>query len=224
MIGDDQNSVKRVRASGVQASSPIDLLAIGFSRTEADAILGEGMARRILTRYGGIRGVGEASTADISVMTGLDEFEVLRAQALIEIGRKVGMSGKGELTTIQSPRDAVLLIVKELRKYRHEKREHFFAILLDTKNQILMIETVHIGTLNLSLVGPREVFRVAIREGASSVIVAHNHPSGDPTPSPEDIDVTRRLVEIGKLLDMPILDHVIVGEPNYVSLHDRGIL
>ena len=224
VLEDDQNAVTRVKTLGVQGSSSIDLIALGFSRSEADAVSGESMARRMLARYGSIRGLGEAAPADLVTMTGLDEYEILRAQSLIEIGRKVGMAGKGELTTIDSPQDAATLIVRELRKYRNEKREHFFAILLDTKNQILKIETIHIGTLNMSLVGPREVFRVAIREGASSVIVAHNHPSGDPTQSPEDVEVTRRLVEIGKMLDIPVLDHVIIGEPGYTSLHDKGYL
>ncbi len=151
------------------------------------------MARKIWTRYSGIRGIREVSP-------------------------------KGEAVTIDSPQDAVHVIVRELGIYRSEKREHVFAILLDSKNQILRIETVHIGTLNASLVGPREIFRIAIREGASSLILAHNHPSGDPTPSVEDIDLTHRMVDVGRMLDIPVLDHVILGDPGYVSLHQRGVL
>ncbi len=206
------------------SSSPIDLVAIGFSRSESDAILGEGMARRILTRYGGLRGVWDASSADLSIMTGLDEFEIFRSQALMEIGRRAAKMGRGEQITVQSARDAVQLIVSELGKYRSEKREHVFAILMDAKNQILKIETVHIGTLNASLVGPREIYRPAIREGASSLILAHNHPSGDPTPSGEDIDITEKLAKVGLLLDIPLLDHVIIGDPDFVSLHQRGVI
>jgi DNA repair protein RadC len=182
------------------------------------------MARRILTRYGGVRGVWDASPADLSLMTGLDEFEVFRAQALMEIGRRAAVMGPGDKLTIQSPEDAVQLIVKRLHDFRHERREHVFAILLDSKNQILKIEIVHIGTLNMSVIGPREIYRIAIREGASSLILAHNHPSGDPTPSPEDIDITRKLVDIGLLLDIPLIDHLVLGDPHFVSLHQRGVL
>ncbi len=223
MRGDD-NSTTRVRTGGIQGSSPIDLIAIGFSRTEADSNQAEEMARKIWTRYSGIRGIREVSPVEIAEITGLDEFEILRVQSLMEIGRRASMVGKGEAVTIDSPQDAVHVIVRELGIYRSEKREHVFAILLDSKNQILRIETVHIGTLNASLVGPREIFRIAIREGASSLILAHNHPSGDPTPSVEDIDLTHRMVDVGRMLDIPVLDHVILGDPGYVSLHQRGVL
>ncbi|HWD40465.1 MAG TPA: DNA repair protein RadC [Fimbriimonas sp.] len=219
MTSHAENPIQRVRGAGVRASSPIDLIAIGLARSFEDAAENEPTARRLLTRYRSLKGFGEAAPAELATMTGLDDFEMLRNQALIEIGRRIAQLGPGHKATVDDPDDVVAEIVEYLDHVRSEKREHFFAVLLDSKNHILKVEPIHIGTLNMSLVGPREVFRAAVREGASSLIVAHNHPSGDPTPSPEDIDVTKRLVDIGLLLDIPVLDHVIVGDPGYVSLH-----
>ena len=102
--------------------------------------------------------------------------------------------------------------------------EHFYCLLLSTKNRINGIHEVSIGTLNAAVVHPREVFKAAILSNSAAVILVHNHPSGDPTPSPEDVQLTRQLVEAGKLLDMPVLDHVIIGNRRYSSLKEKGIL
>jgi DNA repair protein RadC len=215
-----QNPVERVRNSGVHAATTIDLLAVAFSRREADAAQGEQMARDILARIGKIQALGEISLADIHELSGLEDFEALRCQALLVLGRRTGVAGKGSSNTITCKED-----VEELLDYlRNEKREHFCVVLLDSKCKVMRTTTVHVGTLTMSVVGPREVFREAIREGASSIIVAHNHPSGDPTPSPEDIQVTKKLVELGKELDIHVLDHVILGYQTSVSLADRGLI
>jgi DNA repair protein RadC len=169
-----------------------------------------------LQRFGSLKSFSEAGATDISEITGLEGFEVLRAQALIEIGRRSAKTTRGEITTIESPEDAFEL----LQYLQGEKREHFVAILLDAKAQVMRVANIHIGTLTASIVGAREVFREAIRDGASSIIVAHNHPSGDPTPSPEDIEVTQKLFEIGEMLDIPVLDHIIIGERYALSLRE----
>jgi len=210
--------VQRVRSVGVRAASIVDLLAIGFARREEDVPLNEGLMRKMLMRFGSLRGLSEASPADIGAATGLEDFELLRAQALMEVGRRTNTAGKGPMDEILAP-GAVMALLDHLR---FEKREHFIVILLDAKNQVMRVSSVHIGTLSMSIVGAREVFREAIRDGASALIVAHNHPSGDPTPSPEDFDVTLRLVEIGKMLDIPVLDHVIIGERRYHSFSEKG--
>jgi DNA repair protein RadC len=212
--------LQRVRASGVAAASPVDLVAVGFSRWQSDVPLAEAQSRALLTRYGSIRAVAEAAFSDLSSATGLEEFEILRALALIELGRRSAGAGKGDIESIGSAQDVMNL----LDYLRFEKREHFVAILLNAKNGVMRVAHIHIGTLTMSVVGAREVFREAIRDGASSIIVAHNHPSGDPTPSPEDIEVTKQLVEAGKLLDIQVLDHVIIGERRYTSLHERGLI
>jgi len=151
---------------------------------------------------------------------GLEGFEALRCLSLIEIGRKAALAGKGEVYAIEGPSDVMCLLEIPVS----EKREHFYAILLDSANVVMRKALIHIGTLTMSIVGPREIFREAVREGASSIIVAHNHPSGDPTPSPEDIEVTKQLVQAGKMLDIPVLDHVIIGHGTYRSLSEMGLM
>lgn len=212
----DRGVLARVRDAGVRAASITDLLAVGLARRDSDVSECELPAKKMLRRFGSLKALGEMGVTDISADTGLEGFEALRVQALIEIGRRCGQTSRGEITTIDSPEDAF-----ELLKYlQGEKKEHFVAILLDAKNQVIRIAEIHVGTLTASIVGAREVFREAIRDGASSIIVAHNHPSGDPTPSPEDIDVTKRLFEVGDLLDIPVVDHIIVGERYAVSLKE----
>ena len=115
-------------------------------------------------------------------------------------------------------------IVELFAYLKHEKKEHFCAVFLDAKNMVIRTATIHIGTQTSSIVAPADVFREALREGAVSVVVAHNHPSGDPTPSAEDIIVTDRLVELGRLLNIPVLDHVVIGERKSVSFRERGLI
>ncbi len=212
--------VDRVRSAGVKSASPVELLAIGFSRRREDADAAETVARDMLKRFHSIGRVADASPEDITSGTGLEDFEILRCLALIELGRRAGYAEKGERKEIDVPED----VYEHLEHLRYEKQEHFVALLLDSKNRVMRVANVHIGTLTMSLVGPREVFRIAIREGASAIIVAHNHPSGDPTPSPEDHEVTSRLVEVGKMLDIPVLDHVIIGDPESISFSRKGWL
>lgn len=212
--------VERVRSQGVRASSSTDLVSIGFSRREEDANASDLMARRFLTKFGNIHDLCDVSAYDLLELSGLEGFEAMRAQALLELGRRAGAAVKEQVREITGPDDVVAL----LDHLRFEKKEHFVAILLDSKNQVMRWADVHVGTVNMSIVGPREVFREAIREGAASVILAHNHPSGDPTPSPEDIDVTRHLSEVGKMLDIPVLDHIVIGGRRAVSLRERGLV
>ena len=210
-----------MRSSGVKAASPLDLIAIGFSRREDDAAAGEDMARKFVHRFPSIARMADISNDDIREFAGLEDFEILRSQALMEIGRRTAGATVGELDVVNDKEDVVRL----LSHLKGQKQEHFCVIFLDAKNQVMRHADIHKGTLTMSPVGPREVFREAIREGASAIVVAHNHPSGDPEPSPEDIDATAKLVEVGKLLDIPLLDHVIIGDANRsVSLKRRGYI
>lgn len=202
----------------MRATTSVDLASLGFARREEDVEPSTG--RRLLQRFGSIRNLGEVSPEVLREELGLEGFEALRCLALMELGRRVGEAGKGEEDQLDSAQD----VSRRLRWLRNEKKEHFLAILLDSQNRVMREATIHVGTLTMSLVGPREVFREAVREGASSIIVAHNHPSGDPQPSPEDIEVTKQLVEVGKMLDIPVLDHVIIGDPDFWSLKQRGLM
>ncbi len=212
------NSYERLKNVGIGTASPVDLIAVGFSRRESDAE--DTAAREFLQRKGSITNLGEVSPQELRDDFGLEPFESTRALALIELGRRIGSSAKGIPEEITSASDVAALF----GHLRREKREHVCAIFLDTKGYVLRSMTIHIGTVNASLVGPREIFREAVREGATSIIVVHNHPSGDPTPSPEDVAVTDRLVEVGKALDILVLDHVILGENREFSFKERGLL
>jgi DNA repair protein RadC len=218
VAGFDHGIVHRVLSAGVRAASPVDLIAIGFARREADVAMAEGPSRKVLQRFGSLRGLSEASRADLGAATGQDDFEVLRSMALMELGRRMAAAGTGPKNSIDSAND----VIAHLDHLRYEKREHFVVILLDAKNAIIRIAPIHVGTLTMSVVGAREVFREAIRDGASAIIVAHNHPSGDPTPSPEDYEVTKQLVEVGRMLDIPVLDHVVIGERRHFSFAQTG--
>lgn len=205
-------SLERIKASGYAGASVIDLLAVGFARRAPD--VSEEAGRGLIKYLGRIQALSEVTPAELREQTGLDGFELERALALLELGRRCGWAGKGVVTEIEGPED-----VAELFGYlRNEKREHFCAVMLDTKNKVMRTATIHIGTVNASIVGPREVFREAIRDGASSLIVVHNHPSGDPTPSPEDRLITERLKRLGEELEIPVLDHVIIGYYEAFSL------
>lgn len=198
----------------------IDLCAVGFSRREEDVEPNLFVANSVVRRLEGISSTNSLAFDILNESFGFDEFESLRSLCLIELGRKVALAKRGEPEVVEGPSDVLCLLEHLL----NEKREHFYAILLDAQNQVMRKALIHIGTLNMSLVGPREVFREAVRDGASSVVVSHNHPSGDVTPSPEDIEVTRHLVEVGNLLDIPVLDHVIIGHGGYRSLKEAGLM
>jgi DNA repair protein RadC len=220
VVGFDRGIVQRVLTVGVRAASVVDLVAISFSRREEDVPLAEVPSRKMLQRFQSLRGLSEASRSDLQASTGLDDFEVLRAQALIELGRRMANAAAGPKETIDSAEDVMAL----MDHLRYEKREHFIAILLDTKNNVIRTAPIHVGTLNASIVGPREIFREAIRDGAASVILVHNHPSGDSTPSPEDHEVTQHLVKIGDMLDIPVVDHVVIGERRCFSFAESGLI
>jgi len=141
-------------------------------------------------------------------------------KAALEIGRRLLIGGVDTRLQIRSPADVASLLLLEMG---HLEQEHLRTVLLDTKNRVQQIATIYIGSVNSAQVRIGEVFRDAIRRNSAALIVAHNHPSGDPTPSPEDILVTRQIVEAGKLLDIDVLDHLILSHSRYVSLRERGL-
>jgi DNA repair protein RadC len=136
------------------------------------------------------------------------------------MGRRLLLAAPEERLQICSPADAANLLMLDMA---HLDQEHLRLVLLDTKNRVLASPTVYKGNVNTSVIRISEIFREAIRHNSTSLIVAHNHPSGDPTPSPEDVRVTRQIHEAGKLLDIDVLDHLIIGQGRYVSLKERGL-
>ena len=178
---------------------------------------GEEAAQRLIERLG-FEGAARADAALLRSEAGLSALAARRLEAAFALGRRLERRSLGARPTLRSPDRVARLLAPELRG---EERECFFALLLDSKHRLKRRVLVSIGTLSASLVHPREVFREAIRSAAAALVVAHNHPSGDPEPSAEDIEVTRRLHEAGKLLGIPLLDHVVVGDGRFVSLRER---
>jgi DNA repair protein RadC len=155
---------------------------------------------------------------ELSTRFGMPSATAARVAAAFALGRRVEHARRPLRPSMRSPRRVHELVAVELRGL---ERERFLVLLLDGKHRLKRRELVSEGTLTTSLVHPREVFRPAVRESAAAVVVVHNHPSGDPEPSLEDVEVTRRLIEAGRLLGIPLLDHVVVGDGRFASLRER---
>ena len=218
-IPTDERPRERLIAYGADALSIAELLAV-LLRTGTEQCNAIGLAEQLLARFKNIRGVSHATIEEMAEVHGIGPAKAAQIKAAIEFGRRLISASPEERTKIRSPRDVYNLLGPTLRD---EKREHFMARLLDTKNGVMRSKTVSVGDLSSSIVHPREVFVEAIRHGAASLIVSHNHPSGDPAPSPEDIAVTRRLAEAGELLGIELLDHIVLGDDRWVSLKERGL-
>lgn len=168
----------------------------------------------------GLPYLASLSEFEISTIFGLDEKSSFTLMIVFEFARRLGKNNNSEKVIIRSPQDAVPL----LDDIKYQEKEHFIVLFLNTKNMVTGRETVSIGYLNASLVHPRELFKAAIRQGAASIIVCHNHPSGDTTPSREDISITNRIVEAGELIGISMLDHIIIGGDSWTSLRERGLI
>ena len=216
----DERPRERLIHYGADALSPTELLAI-LLRTGNEQRSATGLAEHLLSEFHGIRGVARATVTELASVHGIGPAKAAQIKAAIEFGRRLVAASPEERPKVRSPRDIYDLLGPALRD---EKREHFVAVLMDTKGGVMRQRTVSVGDLSSSLVHPREVFAEAIRYSAASIIVAHNHPSGDPTPSPEDAAVTRRLVEAGEILGIEVLDHVVLGDGRWVSLKEKGLM
>ncbi|AZN42289.1 RadC family protein [Paenibacillus albus] len=209
---------ERMMTAGAEALSHAELLAI-LLRTGTKRESAVLLASRILSQCGDLRGLVDMSIAEMTKIRGIGTAKAVQLRAGIELGRRLAITQQGELPTIRKPADAANLLMEELR---YLKQEHFVCLFLNTKNQVILKETLSVGTLNATLVHPREVFRAAIRCSSASLICVHNHPSGDPTPSPEDIALTRRLIDAGELVGIDVLDHLVIGDNRFISLKERG--
>jgi DNA repair protein RadC len=215
----DERPRERLLSVGPQALSTTELLAITLrTGTGGENVLR--LAERLLAQCNGLAGVARASVKELCEVRGIGPAKAIEIKAALEIGRRLLATAPEERPRVTSPADAANLLMAEMMLL---EQEHMRLILLDTRNHVLNSPTVYVGSLNTSVVRIGELFRAAIRENAAAMIVAHNHPSGDPSPSPEDIHVTRQIASAGKLLDIELLDHVIIGRQRYVSLKERGL-
>lgn len=206
---------------GVKSLSNSELIAV-IIRTGSKGDTAIQLAERIISLDD--RGIGFLSDATIEELTdvkGIGNCKAAQLLAAIELGKRISAYKKEDNIRISCPNDIADLLMEEMR---YLKKEYFKIAILDTKNQIITIENISIGNLNSSIVHPREVFNMAIKRSANSIILVHNHPSGDPTPSSEDINITNRLIEAGNILGIKVLDHIIIGDNKYISFKERNII
>lgn len=211
--------MSRLTRLGVTSIGAVDLIALVRAASEKD-VDGELDGAKTWLRTHRIAEFRSMTPADMKELAGLEGFEATRALAFLELGRRAGAAAHGEFTHFQRPDD----VFRHMGFLREEKQEQFWVVFLNAKNGVLTAKEIHRGTVNMSVVGAREVFGEAFRLGAVSIVAVHNHPSGDPTPSPEDFAITQKLAEIGAMLEVELLDHVIIGHHRAVSLKELGAL
>ncbi|MFA1711770.1 DNA repair protein RadC [Peribacillus frigoritolerans] len=211
---------ERFLQDGPQSLSNQELLALLLrTGSREESVLQ--LSGRLINSFKGLRLLKEASVEELIMIKGIGEAKAIQILASVELGRRINNLNDQDRYVIRSPEDGANYCMEEMRFL---SQEHFVCLYLNTKNQVLQKTTVFIGSLNASIVHPREVFKEAFKRSAASIICLHNHPSGDPSPSREDIEVTKRLVECGKIIGIEVLDHIIIGEHKYVSLKEKGYL
>jgi DNA repair protein RadC len=215
----DERPRERLMRVGPQALSTAELLAI-ILRVGVGGENVLTMAQRILATYEGLGGIARADFAQLAAEHGLGPAKTAQILAALELGRRLMAESPEERWQIRAPSDAAHILMPKLG---FQEQEHFAILYLDTRNRVSDQEVLYVGSLNTSLVRVAEVFRGAVRRNCAALIVAHNHPSGDPNPSPEDVSLTRRLVDAGKLLEIDVLDHLVIGHNRYVSLRERSL-
>jgi len=212
---------ERLLSGGPEILSDAELLALILrSGSAADGNTAVDMARKLIQHFGDLRRLAGATIAELCTFPGIGPAKAAEIQALFELARRFARSEIRPGTRLTSSQDVFDHFHERLRARR---KEVFISLLLDSKNRLLREVQVSEGSLNASIVHPREVFAPVIRESAAAVLFVHNHPSGDPTPSREDIELTTRLREAGELMGVRVLDHIIVGNGEYVSFCDRGL-
>ena len=213
---------EKLLSNGPASLTETELLAIilrtGNASTRETAL---DHARALLNRFHGLKGIDNASLEELRVVKGLGVAKVAQLKACMEIARRLGERKWRPGEPLKSPETVFRHFRLKLQK---EKREIFCVALLNNKNRLIREVKISEGSLTASLVHPREVYQPAVRESAAAVLFVHNHPSGDPAPSQEDIEITRRLKEVGDMMGIRVLDHVVIGHDDYFSFSDRGLL
>ena len=210
---------ERLQHAGAGSLSNAELLAIilrigGRGENVLD------MAQRLLSTYHGLGGLARASCGELATQRGVGTAKAAQMLAAFELGKRLLVASPDDRPQVTSPADAANLLMAEMSTL---EQEHMRVLLLDTKHRVLASPTVYKGNVNTAVIRVGELFRDAVKLNCPAMIVAHNHPSGDPTPSAEDVSVTRQLTEAGKLLGIDVLDHIVVGDARWVSLKERGL-
>jgi DNA repair protein RadC len=215
----DERPRERLEKSGPEALSKAELLAI-LLRVGVTGQNSVQLAQKILDDLGGLAGIQKASFAQVCNIHGVGPAKAAQIKAAIELGNRLKKENPDLSAAVSSPEDAAELVRYEMQGL---VQENLWVILLDTRNRKIGVEKVYVGSLNASMVRVGELFRGALQRSAAGIIMAHNHPSGDPAPSPEDITLTRAAVQAGKLLDVEVLDHLVIGNNCFVSMKEKGL-
>jgi DNA repair protein RadC len=211
---------ERLQKLGVEVLSAQEVLAVILGR----GVAGESVmvtAHRLLSQFGGLKGIADASVEELSEVKGIGLAKAAQIKAAFELSNRLeSYAEAGDKPVAKTPEDVVSLVRARLKG---KKKEFFLALLLDTRNQLIKVAEIAIGSLDTSIVHPREVFKEAISASAAAVIFVHNHPSGDPEASEDDIKLTKRLAEAGELVGIEVLDHIIIGDRRFFSLKREGL-
>lgn len=218
-LNESERPRERLEQLGAEALSEAELIAILLR----SGIPGENavqVGQRLLNELGGLYGLHRAGFEDLCGQSGIGPAKAAQIKAAIELGRRLVIENPEEKPAIHSPQDAAALVMYEMSALEQEELR---VMLLDTRNRLIKVESIYRGSLNSSQVRVGELFKHAIKRNTGAIIIIHNHPSGDPTPSPDDIALTRAIVQAGKLLDVDVLDHLVIGRGKFVSLKERGL-
>ena len=216
-----ERPVEKTITKGASALSNSELLAIllGSGTREKSAI---GLAEDIISKdKSGISHLAESSVQELMSINGVGQSKAARVVAAVELGKRISTAPRVKRMGVESSDDIARLFIEDMR---YEKREIFKALLLNPRGEIISIETVSVGELTSTLVHPREVFSQAVKRSAAGIVFVHNHPSGNPEPSEEDIKTTERLAACGKLLGIVVIDHIIIGDGQYCSMQSLGLM
>ncbi|MBU5483573.1 DNA repair protein RadC [Clostridium sp. MSJ-11] len=211
---------ERLLRYGCESLSNVELLAI-ILRTGSKKENVLSLCGNIMEISKGLNGILELSREELMQIDGIGEAKLCQLLALSELFKRFKSFKSGDNYQITKPQDAAFLVMEEMR---YLKQEYIKVIMLNTKNGVVKVKDIFIGSLNSSIVHPREIFCEAIKNNSSSIIICHNHPSGDPMPSNEDIDITKRIVECGNIIGIELLDHIIIGDGVYISLKEKGMV
>lgn len=211
---------ERLARQGASSLSNQELIAILLgtgTRNESVLVL----ANRVLSSFDKIQDLKDATIEEYTKVKGVGQAKATLLLAATELGKRLYQQHTEDRFTIRSPEDAAAFLMTDMTSLN---QEHFVVLFMNVKNEVLHKQTIFIGSLNSAIVHPREIFREAVKRSAASIICAHNHPSGNPSPSPEDIEVTKRLTDAGALMGIEVLDHVIIGDHQFISLKEKGYM
>lgn len=215
----DERPRERLQTHGASSLSHAELLAI-ILRTGSASESALALATRLLAKFGGLGGLVNTSFGELCDVTGVGPAKACQIQAALQLGKNLGSLKLSEHDLVRSPQDVANLLQADMAFLEQEELR---VVLLNTRNQVIKIEPIYKGNINTALVRIADIFKLAIRENSTNLVIVHNHPSGDPTPSQEDINVTKQMVEAGKLLDIEVLDHLVIGREKFTSMKEKGL-